>query len=150
MKCVQSYLSGTGSYLPTNVVTNTDLEQRIDTSDEWIVARTGIHQRHIASENETTTDLAEKAALRAIADASLSVGDIDLIIVATTTPTHTFPSVATDLQCRLGVPVCPAFDIQAVCAGFVYALDCQNFSIGKIEIPAFSLAMELGQWLYRQ
>ncbi len=120
---VRSYISGTGSYLPTKVLTNGELSQSIDTSDEWISSRTGISQRHIADESESTSDLAEKAALAAIADAGIDAGDIDLIVVATTTPTHVFPSVACGLQTRLGASVCPAFDVQAVCSGFIYALD---------------------------
>ncbi len=123
MKPVRSFISGTGSYLPEQIVTNDDLAKRVDTSDEWIFARTGIKQRHLASADESTSDLAEHAGRRAIEDAGLTPADIDLIIVATTTPTHAFPSVATGVQARLGVPVCPAFDVQAVCAGFVYALD---------------------------
>lgn len=123
MKPVRSYLSGTGSYLPPTIITNDELAQRIDTSDEWIFSRTGIKQRHVADDNESTSDLAEHAARLAIADAGLSVKDIDFIVVATTTPTHIFPSVATDIQHRLGIAVCPAFDIQAVCAGFAYAVD---------------------------
>lgn len=123
MQSLRSYISGTGSFLPQTVLTNADLAQRIDTSDEWIFSRTGIRQRHIAGENESTSDLAEKAALAALADANLVATDIDLIVVATTTPTHTFPSVASGLQRRLGTQVCPAFDVQAVCAGFAYAID---------------------------
>ncbi|PID63556.1 MAG: 3-oxoacyl-ACP synthase [Gammaproteobacteria bacterium] len=123
MKPVRSYISGTGSYLPANIVTNADLAERVDTSDEWIFARTGIRQRHIADDNQSTSDLAEQAARRALDDAGLTPADIDLIIVATTTPTHAFPSVATGIQHRLGAPVCPAFDVQAVCAGFAYAID---------------------------
>ncbi|PID66839.1 MAG: 3-oxoacyl-ACP synthase [Gammaproteobacteria bacterium] len=120
---VRSYISGTGSYLPAKVLTNDDIARHIDTSDEWIVSRTGIYQRHIADDNESTSDLAEQAALAAIADAGVAAGDIDLIVVATTTPTHLFPSVASGLQARLSTAVCPAFDVQAVCSGFVYALD---------------------------
>lgn len=120
---LRSYIAGTGSYLPEKVLTNEDLAQRIDTSDEWIFSRTGIRQRHIAADDESTSDLAEYAARAAIADAGLDAAEIDLIVVATTTPTHTFPSVATGLQRRLGTQICPAFDVQAVCAGFSYAID---------------------------
>lgn len=123
MNAVRSYISGTGSYLPENVLTNDELAKRVDTSDEWIFSRTGIKQRHVAGENESTSDLAENAARIAIADAGISASEIDLIVVATTTPTHVFPSVASGLQKRLGASVCPAFDVQAVCAGFAYALD---------------------------
>ncbi len=123
MKPVRSYISGTGSYLPANIVSNDSLAERVDTSDEWIFARTGIRQRHLATDNESTSDLAEQAARRALDNAGLAATDIDLIIVATTTPTHTFPSVATGIQHRLSASVCPAFDVQAVCAGFAYAID---------------------------
>lgn len=119
----RSYIQGTGSYLPKTIVTNEDLSKTLDTSDEWIVSRTGISQRHIAGDNESTSDMAEHAARLAIADAGLTPDAIDLIIVATTTPTHIFPSCASGLQKRLGTQVCPAFDVQAVCSGFIYALD---------------------------
>ncbi|MBV8048163.1 MAG: ketoacyl-ACP synthase III [Paludibacterium sp.] len=119
---VYSRILGTGSYLPSNVVTNAMLAERVDTSDEWIVSRTGIHARHIAAEDEKTSDLALCAARAAIADAGLVPDDIDLIIVATTTPDMVFPSTACLLQEKLGVHGCPAFDVQAVCAGFMYAL----------------------------
>ncbi len=114
---------GTGSYLPEKVLLNSDLEKLVDTSDEWIRERTGIHQRHIAAEGETTLDLAENAARNAIDAAGVAVSDIDLIVIATTTPDCVFPSVASMLQARLGIiNECPAFDVQAVCAGFAYAL----------------------------
>ncbi len=120
---VRSYILGTGSYLPEKVLTNNELAKRVDTSDEWIFSRTGISQRHIADDKQSTTDLAEQAALAAITDAAIGAGEIDLIIVATTTPAHVFPSVASELQARLGTSICPAFDVQAVCSGFIYALD---------------------------
>jgi len=113
---------GTGSYLPERVVTNRELEDRIDTSDEWIVSRTGIEARHVAAEGETTSDLAMHAARRAMAAAKVAAADIDLIIVATTTPDMVFPSTACLLQAKLGVPAGAAFDVQAVCTGFIYAL----------------------------
>ncbi len=113
---------GTGSYLPARALTNADLEKMVDTTDEWIFTRTGIRQRHIAAENETTCDLAEQAAHRAIEAAGIKNDAIDLIIIATTTPDRIFPSTACLLQERLGIHGCPAFDIQAVCTGFVYAL----------------------------
>jgi len=113
---------GTGSYLPTQVLSNHDLEQMVDTNDQWIQERTGIKKRHIIAADETTTDLAFNAAEKAIEAAGISNSDIDLIIVATTTPTRIFPSTASLVQERLGVSGCPAFDIQAVCTGFVYAL----------------------------
>lgn len=113
---------GTGSYLPKRIMTNADLEQRVDTSDEWIRERTGIRQRHIAAADETTADLAEQASRRALAAAGVDVAQLDLIIVATTTADRIFPSVACLLQGRLGAPTCTAFDVQAVCTGFVYAM----------------------------
>ncbi|MFT7235443.1 MAG: 3-oxoacyl-[acyl-carrier-protein] synthase-3 [Methylophagaceae bacterium] len=117
-----SRIAGTGSYLPVKILTNHDLEKMVDTSDQWIQDRTGIKKRHIVAEDETTTDLAFNAAQKAIEAANISPNDIDLIIVATTTPTRIFPSTASLVQERLGVRGCPAFDIQAVCTGFVYAL----------------------------
>ena len=119
---IYSRITGTGGYLPEKVLTNQDLENMVDTSDEWITDRTGIRKRHIAVEGETTCDLAEQAARRAIEAAGIGNGDIDLIIVATTTPDRIFPSTACLLQERLGVQGCAAFDVQAVCTGFVYAL----------------------------
>lgn len=117
-----SRIVGTGGYLPAKVVTNAELEQTINTSDAWIRERTGVEQRHIAAPDETTCDLAEAAARLAIAAAGLKPAQIDLIVLATTTPDYVFPSVATQLQERLGNYGCPAFDVQAVCTGFVYAL----------------------------
>ncbi len=114
---------GTGSYLPQTVLTNADREQKIETTAEWIVERTGVEERHIAAPGETTCDLAEQAARRALEAAALEGRDIDLIVLGTTTPDHVFPSVATQLQHRLGCHGVPAFDVQAVCTGFVYALD---------------------------
>ena len=115
-------IAGTGSYLPDNVMTNRELETLVDTSDEWIRERTGIEQRHIAVEGQTTVDLAEQASLRAIEAAGIEAKDIDLIVFATSTPDKIFPSSACILQARLGIHGCPAFDIQAVCSGFIYAL----------------------------
>jgi 3-oxoacyl-[acyl-carrier-protein] synthase-3 len=117
-----SRIVGTGSYLPRQVLTNKDIEQKIDTSDEWIFSRTGIRTRHVADESETTSDLGRHAALRAMAAAGVAVGDIDLVIVATTTPDIVFPSTACILQRKLGIKQGAAFDVQAVCSGFVYAL----------------------------
>ena len=114
---------GTGGYLPANVLTNAELERRIETTADWIVERTGVEERHIAAPGETTCDLAEQASRRALEAAGLEPGDIDLIIIGTTTPDHVFPSVATQLQHRLGCHGGPAFDVQAVCTGFVYAMD---------------------------
>jgi 3-oxoacyl-[acyl-carrier-protein] synthase-3 len=119
---IYSRIRGTGSYLPAKVLTNADLVNMVDTTEEWIVERTGIRERHIAAENESTCDLAEQAARRAIEAAGISHTDIDLIIVATTTPDRIFPSTACLLQDRLDIHGCAAFDVQAVCTGFVYAL----------------------------
>lgn len=115
-------ITGTGSYLPERTMTNHDLEKIVDTSDEWIRDRTGITERHIAADDERTCDLAEKAARAALEAAGKSTADIDLIIVATTTPDRVFPSTACLLQQRLDIHGCAAFDVQAVCTGFVYAL----------------------------
>lgn len=118
-----SRIIGTGSYLPERIMTNADLEKLVDTTDEWIQARTGIAERRIAAEGEFTSDLAEKAARRALQAANVLPSQIDLILVATTTPDQVFPSTACLLQERLGIERSPAFDIQAVCSGFVFALD---------------------------
>lgn len=115
-------IAGTGSYLPEKVLSNADLERMVETSDDWIVERTGIRTRHVAGVGETTCDLAEAAARRAMDAAGAAPADIDLIIVATTTPDRVFPSTACLLQQRLGIQGCAAFDVQAVCTGFVYAL----------------------------
>jgi len=119
---IYSRIKGTGSYLPEKVLTNKDMEKIVDTTDEWIFDRTGIKKRHIAADEQTTCDLAEQAALAAIDMAGIDASDIDLIILATTTPDRVFPSTACLLQQRLGIHGCAAFDIQAVCTGFVYAL----------------------------
>ncbi len=119
---IYSRIAGTGSFLPEKVYTNADLERMVDTTDEWITDRTGIKKRHIAGEGETTCDLAEQASRAAIDAAGLKTDDIDLIIVATTTPDQVFPSTACLLQKRLGIHGPAAFDVQAVCSGFVYAL----------------------------
>jgi 3-oxoacyl-[acyl-carrier-protein] synthase III len=119
---IRSHVIGCGAYLPKTVLTNHDLAKRVDTSDEWIVARTGIRERHIAGPGEKTSDLALEAAHAALANAGAAAGDLDLIVCATTTPDETFPSVATKLQMRLGMTRGAAFDVQAVCSGFIYAL----------------------------
>lgn len=119
---INSRITGTGGYLPEKVLTNKDLEKIVDTTDEWITDRTGIKKRHIVADNESTCDLAERAALGAIEAAGINKEDIDLIIVATTTPDRVFPSTACLLQDRLDIHGCTAFDVQAVCTGFVYAL----------------------------
>ena len=117
-----SKIIGVGSYLPKKVLSNKDLEKSLDTTDEWITSRTGIKQRHIVGPHEQTSDLAFEAARSAITNASISPEEIDLIIVATTTPDKIFPSTACNVQTKLGIKNCPAFDIQAVCSGFIYAL----------------------------
>ena len=119
---IYSMITGTGSYLPEKVLTNKDLEKKVDTTHDWIVERTGINKRHIAEDGQTTCDLAEQAAREAMQAAGKTAADIDLIILATTTPDKIFPSTACLLQQRLGVQGSAAFDIQAVCTGFVYAL----------------------------
>ncbi|MFV2029934.1 beta-ketoacyl-ACP synthase III [Neisseria sp. S1] len=113
---------GTGSYLPASRVTNDELAQKVDTSDEWITTRTGIKARHIAADNEKTSDLATEAAKRALLAAGVDAGEIDLIVLATATPDMQFPSTATIVQNKLGIAGCAAFDVAAVCAGFMYAL----------------------------
>ena len=119
---IYSRIAGTGSYLPEKVLTNDDLAKIVDTSDEWIAARTGIRERHIAAEGETTSDLAYHAATRALEAAGIDATELDLIVVGTTTPDLIFPSTACLLQHRLGANGCPAFDVNAACTGFVYAL----------------------------
>ncbi|HKD21306.1 MAG TPA: beta-ketoacyl-ACP synthase III [Rhizomicrobium sp.] len=122
MTIIRSQIVGLGSYLPETILTNTELAKRVDTSDEWIVERTGIRERRIAKPGETTSDLAVKAAEAALEDAGLGPEKIDLVIVATTTPDETFPSVATRVQARIGMTHGAGFDVQAVCSGFVFAI----------------------------
>ncbi|WP_194304027.1 beta-ketoacyl-ACP synthase III [Chthonobacter albigriseus] len=122
MTVIRSVVTGTGSYLPERVLTNDELARMVDTSDEWIAQRTGIRQRHIAAEGETTATLATEAARRAMAAAGVTADDIDLIILATATPDNTFPATAVEVQARLGVLRGAAFDMQAVCSGFVYGV----------------------------
>ncbi|MFZ5790438.1 MAG: beta-ketoacyl-ACP synthase III [Pseudomonadota bacterium] len=122
MSVIRSRIVGCGSYLPRRVLTNAELAQRIDTSDEWIRQRTGICQRHIAEPGELTSHLAINAAEAALADAGMAAGDVDLIVLATTTPDETFPATATRVQAAIGMNRGMAFDVQAVCSGFVYAL----------------------------
>lgn len=119
---IYSHITGTGSCLPERVLTNAELERMVDTSDEWIRTRTGIRERRIAAPDETTCDLAEGAARQALEAAGVAPGELDLIVVATTTPDKVFPSTACLLQARLGVGGYPAFDIQAVCSGFLYGM----------------------------
>ncbi len=119
---IYARIAGTGSYLPERILTNKELESIVDTSDQWIVERTGIRQRHIVADGESTCDLAERAARRALESADKRPQDIDLIIVGTTTPDKIYPATACRLQSRLGISECAAFDVQAVCTGFIYAL----------------------------
>ncbi len=116
MTVTRSVVLGTGSYLPARVLTNEDLSKIVDTSDDWIVQRTGIRQRHIAAEGETTADLAEAAARRALDAAGLTADDVDLVILATATPDNTFPATAVEVQARLGIRRGAAFDVAAVCS----------------------------------
>ena len=126
---IYSRIVGTGSFLPQKVLTNADLEKIVDTTDAWITERTGIKKRHIAEDDQTTCDLAEQASRNALDAAGLKPKDIDLIIVGTTTADRIFPSTACLLQHRLGIHGCPAFDVQAVCTGFVYALGMADMFI---------------------
>lgn len=126
---LRARIVGTGSALPARRVSNAELAEQVDTSDEWIVARTGIKFRHIADENETTATLATDACLKALEAASMSAGEIDLIVLATATPDQTFPASATKVQAALGINDCIAFDVAAVCSGFLYALSVANSMI---------------------
>ena len=129
MSVIYSRIIGTGSYLPVKILTNADLAGTVDTSDEWILQRTGIRERHIAADNEKASDLALQASRRALEMAGIAADQLDLIIVATTTPDMVFPSTACILQSKLGVKNMPAFDVQAVCSGFVYALNTADLYI---------------------
>ncbi len=122
MTTIRSVIRGCGSFLPEKIVTNDDLSRIVDTTDEWIVERTGIRERHIAADGELTSDLGIAASKRALEVAGLEATDIDLIILATSTPDNTFPATAVTIQAALGVTSGAAFDMQAVCSGFVYAL----------------------------
>jgi 3-oxoacyl-[acyl-carrier-protein] synthase III len=117
-----SRIAGTGKYLPQRILTNADLEKMVETTDEWIRSRTGIEYRHIASDDEATSDLASKAGLAALENAGLTPNDIDLVIVGTTTPDLIFPNVACLVQDKLGIKSCPAFSLEAACSGFIYGL----------------------------
>jgi 3-oxoacyl-[acyl-carrier-protein] synthase-3 len=138
---IRSVVKGCGSYLPKRVVTNNDLAREVDTSDEWITRRTGIRQRHIAADGEKTSDLAFEAARRALASARMGADEIDLIVVATSTPDRTFPASATTVQAKLGMTRGAAFDVQAVCAGFVYAL---NIADSAIRLGEANAALVIG------
>jgi 3-oxoacyl-[acyl-carrier-protein] synthase-3 len=119
---IYSRIAGTGRYLPKRILTNADLETMVETSDEWIRTRTGIEQRHIAAEDERTSDLCVNAAKVAMAEAGVTEQDIDLIVVGTTSPDLIFPNIATIIQHKMGIPACAAFSIEAACTGFIYAL----------------------------
>jgi 3-oxoacyl-[acyl-carrier-protein] synthase-3 len=125
---IRSIVAGCGAYLPSRIVTNAELARKIETSDEWIVQRTGIRERRIAADGEKTSDLAIASAAAALKNAGLSGGDIDLIVLATSTPDETFPATATRVQAAIGMTRGAAFDVQAVCSGFVFALSvADNF-----------------------
>lgn len=141
MSVVRSVIAGVGSYLPERLVTNDDLAKFVDTSDEWIVERSGIKQRHFAADGELTSDLALEAAKAAIANSGMDAQDIDLIVMATTTPDNTFPATATTVQAALGIHHGAAFDVQAVCSGFVYGISiADNF----IKAGQFKTALVIG------
>ncbi len=128
MSIIRSHIVGCGSYLPERVITNQEMTEIVDTTDEWIIARTGIRRRHVAAAGEYTSDLAVEAARAALQSAALEASDIDLIVVATATPDETFPATATKVQMKLGMTSGFAFDVQAVCSGFIYALNvADNF-----------------------
>lgn len=128
MMAIRSVILGCGSYLPERVMTNADIAQMVDTSDEWITERTGIKSRHIAADGEVTSDLAYHVAVAALAHAGVTADQVDLIVLATATPDHTFPATAVKVQARLGMKRGAAFDVQAVCSGFIYALSvADNF-----------------------
>ncbi len=131
MTVTRSVIVGCGAHLPHKILSNDDLAKMVDTTDAWIMSRTGIKRRHVASEGETTSDLAFEAARSALDDAGMKANDVDVVIVATTTPDETFPSTATKIQARLGMTRGAAFDIQAVCSGFIYGLSvADNFIRG--------------------
>jgi 3-oxoacyl-[acyl-carrier-protein] synthase III len=141
LTAIRSVVLGCGSYLPQRVLTNAELAARIDTSDEWIVQRTGIRQRHIAADGEFTSHLAIKAAQSALAHAGIDAQSIDLIVLATSTPDNTFPATAVAVQNELGIHHGAAFDLQAVCSGFVFALaTADNF----LRNGAFKRALVIG------
>src|SRR5215510_6651222 len=138
---MRSVVLGCGSYLPSRVLTNSELAQTVDTSDDWIVQRTGIHERRIAAEGETTSGMALQAARAALAHAKVDAQSIDLIVLATSTPDNTFPASAVSVQAELGIGHGAAFDLQAVCSGFVYALATVD---GLLRTGTFKRALVVG------
>ena len=139
-----SYILGCGSYLPKKILTNNDLSKKLNTSDEWIKTRTGINQRHIADKKQLNSDLAFEAAKKAIKNSKIKTSDIDLIILATSTPDHTFPSTATKIQGKLGIKKGFAFDIQAACSGFIYAMSvADNFLLNNQASNALVIGSEI-------
>ena len=145
MSVMRSVVIGNGSYLPARVVTNDDLARMVDTSDDWITQRTGIRERHIAAEGEVTSDLARGAARAALANAGVDAQSIDLVVLATSTPDNTFPATATTVQAKLGMTHGAAFDLQAVCSGFVYALATVD---GLLRTGTFRRALVIGAETY--
>ena len=145
-----SKIAGTGGYLPKRVVTNKDLEDLVETTDEWIRERTGIKRRHVAADDETTSDMAVAAAEKAIAASGIRNDEIDLIVLATTTPDKVFPSSACLVQRQLGIKDCPAFDVHAACSGFIYAMDVALLTLPRREKPgkaASLLAQRSKKWV---
>jgi 3-oxoacyl-[acyl-carrier-protein] synthase-3 len=128
---IRSVIAGVGSYLPERVLTNDDLARMVETSDAWITERTGIKRRHLAADGETTSDMAAEASRRALAQAGIAAEEVDLIVLATATPDNTFPATATTVQAKLGVTRGAAFDIQAVCSGFIYALSVADNAVAR-------------------
>lgn len=145
MSIVRSQVVSVGSYLPEKVLTNDDLAKTVDTSDEWIVKRTGIKQRHIAAEGQLTSDLGREAALKAMAAAQVKAQDVDLIILATTTPDNTFPATAARIQSQLGVTKGAAFDVQAVCSGFIFGLAMAD---NMLRLGQATTALVIGAEIY--
>lgn len=145
MSILRSQVVGVGSYLPEQVLTNDDLAKKVDTSDEWIVKRTGIKQRHVAAEGELTSDLGREAALRAMSAAQVKAEEVDLIVLATTTPDNTFPATAARIQSQLGVTKGPAFDVQAVCSGFVFGLAMAD---NMLRLGQATTALVIGAEIY--
>ncbi len=141
MSAIRSVIRGTGGYLPERVMTNAEMSTIVETSDEWIHERTGIRQRHIAADGELTSDLATKAAQAILRDASIAANDVDLIVLATTTPDKTFPATATAVQANLGTGPGAAFDVQAVCSGFLFALATAD---SMLKTGLFKTALVIG------